>query len=379
MRILLVTELFPFCSDAGDLSVQGGGENHMYALSRELAHDNKVAVLTSRIPSAKHPSTRFPFDVHTVPNSKTTTNRSEDVRFSLRLARALRRLGDQFDVIIPQTFIPILSTFLAGPRASVVPIIHDVYQPLPLLNGIAAWRDLQQGNTLRGVQGCLLERFCLHYASTCPLVFTVSDTSLATLQQWVPREKIRITGNGVYLDEFTETEKDIDLIAIARFDAPYKNIDLLCEAVVNTDIRTVIVGDGRLRPKIEKRYRDGNITFTGFVSDGVKRSLLARSKILVSASSIEGFGITLLEGLASGCLVAATDIGPHRFIDHGFDVIRFFSVGDSYALKSAVVDLLALSDAERSELRERASQLLTRHWQWSVIAHKTELFLRSIT
>ncbi len=351
----------------------------MYALSRELAHDHDVAVLTSRIPAAVYPSGRFPFQVYTVPNRKTITNQSEDIRFSLRLSRALRRIGARFDVILPQTFIPIFSAYLSRPRASVVPIIHDVYQPLPLINGIAAWTDLQRGSTVRGIQGCFLERICLHYASACPLVLTVSDTSLAALQQWVPREKIRVTGNGVYANEFKQTQsRDIDLIAIARFDAPYKNVDLLCDAVINTDLRTVIVGDGRLRPKLEQRYSGRNIEFTGFISDSLKRELLARSKVLVSASSIEGFGITLLEGLASGCLVAATDIGPHRFIDRGFNVITFFSVGDTQALKDAVTKLLALSDTECDALHERATRLISQHWEWPVIAHKTELFLRSI-
>ncbi len=378
MRILLVSELFPFCDDAGELNIQGGGENHMYALSRELAHDNDVAVLTSRVPSASYPSNRFPVSLYTVHNRKTASHRSEDLRFALRLAKALRRLSNQFDFIVPQTFIPIFSASLAQPSTPVVPIIHDVYQPLPLLNGVAAWTDLQRGNLIRGIQGCLLERICLHYASTCPLVLTVSDTSRAALQQWIPREKIRVTGNGVYVDEFEQTNKDIDLISIARFDAPYKNVDLLCDALINTDIRTVVVGDGRLRPKIEQDYGGRNIEFTGFVSDRVKRGLLARSKVLVSASSIEGFGITLLEGLASGCAVAATDIGPHRFIDQGSDVIRFFGVGDSHALKDTVTKLLALSDAERNELCERANQLILQRWQWSAIAHKTNLFLKSI-
>ncbi len=378
MKILLVSELFPFCNEKGELSIQGGGENHMYAVGRELARENSVTVMTSGIPSASYPSERFPFELLSVPNRKTARSRSEDLRFALRLSRALRRAGNQFDVIVPQTFIPVFSAHLSRPAVPVVPIIHDVYQPLPLMNGIAAWTDLQRGNTLRGVQGCLLERICLRYASTCPLVITVSDTSRAALEQWIPREKIRITGNGVYPDEFTQTNKDIDLIAIARLDAPYKNIDLLCDAIVNTDVRTVIVGDGRLRPKIEHRYGGRNIEFTGFVSDKVKRELLARSKVLVSASSIEGFGITLLEGLASGCLVAATDIGPHRFIDRGFNVIQFFTVGDSQALKDTVIKLLALSDRERSEFCERGNQLITQHWQWSSIARKTALFLRAI-
>src|SRR5665811_2265101 len=104
------------------------------------------------------PNDQFPFKVRTVDNRKTSAHRSEDLRFAIRLAKELRRISQQFDVIVPQTFIPIFSLFLSRTKVAVVPIVHDVYQPLPFANGIATWRDLQGGNTLRGLEGCLLER-----------------------------------------------------------------------------------------------------------------------------------------------------------------------------------------------------------------------------
>ena len=373
-----MSELFPFCDATGDLYVQGGGENHMYALARELSASNMVAAVTSSMPAATYPHDRFPFQVYTVYNRKMVTGQPEDLRYAIRLSRKLKRISDNFDVIIPQTFIPILATFLSRPSVLVVPVVHDVYQPLPLMSGIAAWRDLQAGNTIRGVQGSLLERFCLHYASSCPMVLTVSDSSFKSLRHWLPRDKIRVSGNGVYPNEFKGGTRDIDVISIARFDAPYKNVDLLCDALIGTDVRTVIVGDGKLRPQIERRYGGSNIHFTGYVHDKKKRELLARSQVLVSASSIEGFGITLLEGLASGCLVTATDIEPHRLIDQGANVIKFFNVGDSHGIKSSVLALLDLSEAERASIRERADELISQCWQWSVIARKTELFLKSV-
>jgi glycosyltransferase involved in cell wall biosynthesis len=247
-----------------------------------------------------------------------------------------------------------------------------------LANGIAAWRDLKGGDTLKGVQACLLERACLRYASTCPITITVSDPSFETLKYWIPRHKIRVTGNGVYLKEFTHNTKEIAVICIARFDAPYKNIDIVCEALFDTGVQTVIVGDGRLRPTIERRWASENIQFTGHVSEERKKKLLSKSKILVSASSAEGFGITLLEGLASGCLVAASDIAPHRFIDHGSDIIKFFPVGDSEAVKSAVIELLQLSGEESASLRKRANSLISHYWDWQVIARKTELLLDAV-
>jgi len=378
VRILLISELFPFCNAAGELQIPGGGENHMYAVGRELASQNQVTVLTSRVPTASYPGDKFPFEVHTVNNRKTTAHRPEDLRYAIRLAKELRQISQQFDVIVPQTFMPIFSTFLSRTKVTVVPIVHDVYQPVQFARGVAAWRDLQGGNTIRGFEGCLLERVCLYYASTCPAVITVSNSSFELLRHWIPRDKIRVTGNGVYLDEFKEDVKDIDVICVGRFDAPYKNIDIVCDALFNTDIQTIIVGDGKLRPILERRYASDNIQFTGYISETKKRELLSRSKILLSASSKEGFGITLLEGLASGCLVAASDIPAHRFVDQGSNVIEFFPVGDSETIRSTVIALLRLANTERENIRQRARALITQHWQWQNIARKTELILESV-
>ena len=378
MNILLVSELFPFCDAVGELQMLGGGENHMYALGRELSGRHHVAVLTSHVPAATYPEDRFPFHVYTIYNRKTAGKRAANLRYAFRLSRELRRISNHFDVIVPQTFIPVFSASLSRTKVPVVPIVHDVYQPLPLANGISAWRDLQGGDTLRGVQACLLERACLRYASTCPITITVSDPTFEILKYWIPRHKIRVTGNGIYLREFTQNTKEIDVICIARFDAPYKNIDIVCEALFDTEVQTVIVGDGTLRPTLERRWASENIKFAGHVSETRKKELLSKSKILLSASSVEGFGITLLEGLASGCLVAASDIAPHRFIDHGSDIIKFFPVGDSEAVKSAVIELLQLSGEERASLRKRANSLVSHYWNWQVIAHKTEIFLDSV-
>jgi glycosyltransferase involved in cell wall biosynthesis len=77
-------------------------------------------------------------------------------------------------------------------------------------------------------------------------------------------------------------------------------------------------------------------------------------------------------------LVAASDIAPHRFIDRGSDIIKFFPVGDSEAVKSAVIELLQLSGEERASLRKRASSLISQYWDWQLIAHKTEVFLDAV-
>ena len=378
LKILMISELFPFCSAEGEFEVQGGGENHMYAISRELSCNNEISILTSLIPGSVYPEDRFPFEIVKVYNKKITRNASDGLRFVIRLSREIKRLNKEFDVIIPQTFTPIYSTSLARIKKAVVPIIHDVYQPIPLISGISTWKDLQTNNFIKGLKGCLLERACLHYASKCPAVMTVSDSSFEMLQYWIPRYKIRVTGNGIYREDFKSAKKDIDVICIARLDAPYKNIDHVCEAVLGTNLKTVIVGDGKLKQKFEARYGRKNVEFVGSVSQSKKEELLSRSRVLVSASSLEGFGVTLLEGLASGCLVAASDIKPHRFVDQNSNVLRFFTVGDLVGLRKLLNELLSLPESEVRDVEKNGYTLVERYWTWKAVASKTEAVLNSV-
>ncbi len=378
MNILFAAELFPFCDVAGDLQIQGGGEINTYALARELSNNHQVTVITSEIPNSAYPSDLFPFNVQNVYNGKTVAQHPENLRYAFRLSRELRRLAPEYDVIVPQTFVPVLSALLSRVKKPVVPLVYDIYQPLPFVSGVAAWRDLQNGSLARGIQGSLLERVCLYYASTCPLVITISKASLDTLQYWVPRHKIRLTGCGIDLNEYRTGLKDIDVVCIARLDVPYKNVDIVCDALFDSNIRTYIVGEGILRSKLDYEYGGKNIIFTGAMSEPDKKALLARSRVLVSASSVEGFGITLLEGLASGCLVAASDIGAHRFVDRGSGIIQFFDVGDSIEIKSAVTELLNLSDQDISMKQSQGIELVKRYWQWESVARKTEVLLKSV-
>ncbi|MEI7827894.1 MAG: glycosyltransferase family 4 protein, partial [Euryarchaeota archaeon] len=123
MKILFTAELFPYCDAAGELQIQGGGEINTYSLARELSNNNEVAVLTSEMPESRYPKELFPFAVHSVYNGKTVVQRPENLRFAVRLSKELKRLSEEFDVIVPQTFVPVLSTLLARVKKPVVPLV----------------------------------------------------------------------------------------------------------------------------------------------------------------------------------------------------------------------------------------------------------------
>ena len=103
--------------------------------------------------------------------------------------------------------------------------------------------------------------------------------------------------------------------------APVKRQDELIEAAVVAkqripELQLVIVGDGPLRPELERRIDQHRahhwITLTGRLTHEELLSLYRRAWLVTSASLAEGWGLTLTEAAACGTPAVATDINGHR-------------------------------------------------------------------
>lgn len=79
-----------------------------------------------------------------------------------------------------------------------------------------------------------------------------------------------------------------------------------------------ITGDGPERSALEDRIRQHQLTdratLMGRVSDAELRRWMRTARVLVSMSAHEAYGIVLLEALAAGASVVASDIPAHREI-----------------------------------------------------------------
>ena len=80
------------------------------------------------------------------------------------------------------------------------------------------------------------------------------------------------------------------------------------------DLKLYIVGDGPLRPVLEQKIREKNLEDTvkllGNIDEQEKLELLARSEALIHLGYPEGFGIVVIEALATGTPVIAYDLSP---------------------------------------------------------------------
>jgi len=87
---------------------------------------------------------------------------------------------------------------------------------------------------------------------------------------------------------------------------PHRMIPALRDVLdENPGLRVCIIGQGKLRPVLESMIGDDpRFEFRDAPDDVTLREWLRRTRVFFSGNEVEGFGITYLEALTQGCIVA---------------------------------------------------------------------------
>jgi phosphatidylinositol alpha-mannosyltransferase len=214
-------------------------------------------------------------------------------------------------------------------------------------------------------------------------------------REYVARQfpgSVEVVPNGVDVERFRP-----GLPRLERFDDGVPNIlfvgrhdprkglpDLMAAGQIlareGLDFRFVIVGDGRLRPRAERMSHgllDGRVHFEGRVSNVRLPRYYASADIFCSpARGGESFGMVLLEAMASGVPVVASDIpGFRSVLTPGLEGIAT-PPRDPRALAFALQSLLADREAR---LRMGANGLATsRRYTWPLVVTRLEEIYHSL-
>jgi glycosyltransferase involved in cell wall biosynthesis len=137
------------------------------------------------------------------------------------------------------------------------------------------------------------------------------------------RPRVTVIPNGADLQRITAAEPFPDagpvVITGGRLQS-YKQVDRIIEAMALTapELRLVITGDGpergALEALVDERALREKVSFIGRVEPDLLYRWYASAEVFCSMSSNEAMPVTILELLAAGARVVASDIPAHRDI-----------------------------------------------------------------
>ena len=190
----------------------------------------------------------------------------------------------------------------------------------------------------------------------------------------IPKTEIQMVPNGVATDIFTPIEKNnetVKIFFIGRL-TKQKGGDLLLQAlscISSQNWELEIIGDGPENETLNRLAENlgikSKIKFTGWVN---REDIIAKyqnADILVLPSSDEGMSNVILEGIACGLPVIATDIsGTNELVKTGENGI-LIPVNNIDALKEALDNLLNNQDL-RTEMGKKSRQIAL-EYDWKTI------------
>jgi phosphatidylinositol alpha-mannosyltransferase len=161
---------------------------------------------------------------------------------------------------------------------------------------------------------------------------------------------------------------------LGRTDEPRKGLDILLAAFAlmapeRPGLRLLIAGRGdpeEALSQVPAAYRD-RVVLLGQVSDEDRIRMLHSVDVFCAPNTGgESFGYVLVEAMASGAPLVASDIDAFRQVLRGGEAGELFTTGDPAALAAAAGRLL--DDPERRAVLAAAALSAVREFDWSVIA-----------
>ena len=344
MNILLLTEFFP---DSNDGEITGGVEARCFYVSRYLQKfGNKVQIISR--PKSKWSPATF-------------SSLPERIIFTGRMI--LTGLKSDFDIVEGTNYTNHLVAALLGflKQKPVVCWYADVFA--------GEW---VKNVGLVGILGEIAERalFILPFVN---YIAISKATKEKLIKQGVSPGKIKIIYCGAEKGKIKKQAIKYDLCAVSRL-LPYKHLDDLIYAA--DGLKVAIIGQGPMMKKL-KIISGKNIKFFGFVpkhTDVLK--IISSSKIFCHPSTVEGFGIAIIEAAGLGTPYIAADIPVIREVTHNGLGGLLFKPESVEDLKAKIKKLLENKNLYDKKVKE--AKTLAKYYDWQEIAGQTEKFYESL-
>lgn len=336
-------------------------------------------------------------------------------RYVTELTRALKDIAGPSDRVIelgrrlgpvrnrPGTRIAWEQTLLAADIARHrLDVFHGPVNALPVLRrtpGVVTIHDLAflryPQSVPRGRRAWLVGAI-RHSARVADRIVTVSQHTADDLVAWLGIEAARISViplaaspgirrlTGAELRVF-RLKYDLErphVLAVGTLE-PRKNLTMLLRAfaAIRDEVphRLVLVGpEGWLNDELHETVRDldlgDRLVMTGFADDATLGGWYSSAGLVAFPSKYEGFGLPLVEAMACGAPVLASNASALPEV--GGDAAVYAEPGDQAAWSSAMLDLL--NDPERRARLSEAGLARAAGFSWEATAEATWAVYREV-
>ncbi len=320
MRIAMVTE---YLASKGAPHF-GGVDARTINLARRLAGEHEVHIITSYLEGTERLEQYDAVTIHRVGRRRTFTQRGDFFnRFHFNFAIAAKIQELKPDLVDASGFVAYNGSYRGASKIGVpvIATVHEVWQ--------GEW--FHNMGIVNGLIGHILERYYLK--KPFDKYIAVSDFTKRKLidRLGIEGEKIKIIYNGVDLKLYESIlpemkYSDPTIVTVCRL-VGYKRVNDLIKAVAllkkeHPNLKLKIIGEGPEEESLRKLTREHDleqsVEFLGKItefSDVIK--ILKRSHIFALPSVTEGFGMVIIEAMASGIPYVASNIPPIYEVTEG--------------------------------------------------------------
>lgn len=381
MKILLITDFFP---TGKDLRFSGGVEARTYFLAKALSKKNTVCVITSRQPHAKEAETMSGFKVYRTgwefpynsgaPRAIDLPQRISFILSAIKLGKSLKA-----DLVDGGNFVDHFIAKQIG-VANGIPVVYwypDVF--------LGQW--IKTAGVIGGIVGAMLERFNLSRVPNHFIAISqVTKTKLA--REGIDKKQISVIHCGVDQSEFknlTKSDAPIKTISVISRLIDYKRIKdiILAFALLvkrGHNIKLTVVGTGPEKKNLIKLIKILKLeSKTKFTENLPRKRLLTKlfnSYIFCLPSSVEGFGISVVEAAAAGIPYVVSNIKVFEEVTHKGKGGFLFKLGNIHDL-SEKIELL-LTNRHLYKKKQAEAFRLSREYDWNSISLQTEALYKNI-
>ncbi len=377
MRILLVnTGIIPVPPPKG-----GAIENHTYNLAREFS---KLGHKVDYVTDITRDFDIKGVNVYPVKTSQTSFQQSyfkmgiRNIRASIRTSTITSDLIDENDVV--HMHEKLATRIFCKLNKQRIPLVFTFHNPLP---SVFKYKDPIIQN-IREISTQILDIPSVKCSSKTIVVSSALKKELVKRYN-ISNRKIEFVPNGVDTDYFTPDKKNEDLeidlpeefiLYVGRLDYR-KGVHNLILSMKDIPIPLVVVGGGPEKNNLIALANRLNIRNKIIFLDAVNRSELpiiyARATIFTLPSLGEGLPLVILEAMASGLPIVATDISGIR--DAVEDNGKIVPPGNIKKLNKAIKTIL---NEDIPKLRLKSRKIAEEKFSWTQVARRLVKIYESI-